>query len=137
MEKYKIIDIKKDGETVLTLEGLNLQVCKTRSVFIHRGVRFEIGGKFNIITQKHFDGFCTDLAYAYRAENKYYVDFQVEPIIPFGIKDYCEKLGWKNRRELNGAIKRALRSRGDVPSWSLATNLKLILGNNLYNVMSH
>jgi len=139
MEKYKIIDIKKDGdkETVLSLMGLNWRACTMRPAYVYRDVNFEIGDRFNIITRDLFDDFGTDIAYSYQAGGKYYVDLQIEPIIPSGLKEYCEKLGWRGRRELNGEIKRAMRSHGDVPSRSFETNLKLILGHNLYKVLSH
>ncbi len=138
MERYKIINVKRDGAIasykLLTLQGRNREADMIRTVSVSRGVEFAVGENFNIIKTKRIPGLDScrqDVAYAYRTNGKYFVDFQIEPIIPYGIQEFCGQMDNKDRRELNAALRRALISRGTVPSRLLENNLKKMLVPNI------
>lgn len=138
MERYKIINVKQYGTIspykTLTLQGRNRDADMIRTVYIRRGVDFAIGENFNIVKTKKIPGLDScrqDVAYAYRTNGKYFVDFQIEPIIPYGIQEFCGQIDNKDRRELNMALRRALISRGTIPSRLLENNLKKMLVPNI------
>lgn len=137
MDKYKITHIEDDYVPDITLCGVNKSALpKARETVAQSGLR--VGDSFyKIRSKKNAMGDDYDIAKIYRAQGRVCVDLCFAPISDYYVKHFYDNIYFMDAVRLKWAVARAVRARGDWPSFSSATNLRLLLADNMWMARGH
>lgn len=136
MEKYRIVAVHPGqmGMRELLLVGKEGRVENAvRRQLVARGDAFKRGSTFRVYTSVVRAGaWGQPLAYVYKYDNKFYMDFPSIPLTDAALKDVFKQLPGLRQGSLDSVrmradMVRALIARRIMPSWSAQANLRMLL----------